>query len=845
MKRLILKILVSIIAFAATLVIFDKVMNRGNTNTTRDMERATLPVVYMNIGGTYVNELCGYTSNMDEALLRENITPLDENRRVSFRIVKFGQLISKVNAKVRSLDGSRLIETIEVTDFTEDDYSISSSIALKDLLEEDKEYNLEINITLSDNTLAMYHTRIIKSDSLCVKEKLGFVESFLEKETSEETNVELKKYMESNYLGDNTTLATVGIHSSMKQLAYADLQIKMISEPSIAIKEIAPETAVIVANYLVETQNNQKNEKHYVEEYFRIKYSNETTYLLDYKRTMDKLPDEETDLVEVTRIYLGITNEDKILLEESDDANMLALSVGNKLFSYNISQGRLVRLFSFYDKDNFDTRTYRNSHTIKPLNIDEAGNAWFVVYGYMNRGTYEGRVGLTLYYYNAITGVVEEQFFVGSDKTHEMVERDLNELSYISRDGIFYFMLDNNIYAINTETKNVELLVKDLEENSYTVSWNSSMMVWIDGNDVNSTESLNIMNLNTKQINVVSAPAGQLIKPLSFMGEDFVYGLAYKDDVLKDETGRVTFPMYVVRIENKYGEVLKEYAVDDTYVSAVECEGNLLTLSRVKKASSDNLKYINVENDYITNNQNVYELENSISETTVNPYEKVHYIGFKKGLKNKVVLVKPQEVIYEGNNEIVLEKTDTDLKYYYTYYEGKLQGIYTNPANAVNSANKNYGTVVNETGNYVWYRANRSLRNQIMDLTKEKDKSDEPVSPLVFCLDNIMEYKGVVRSSEYMINRGETVLSILNDALTDCDVIDLTGCELDSMLYYINKDVPVLALMNDGSAYMLIGYNSLSLVVCEPKKGSYKIGINEAAKMFEESGNKFITYIEK
>lgn len=844
MKRVILKILVSIITFVATLVIFGKVMNRGNTNTTRDMDRASLPVIYMNIGGSYVNELWGYTAQMDEALLRENITPLEENRGVSFRVVKYGQLISRITVKVRSLDGSRLIESIDLTDYSEDDYGIAATVFLKDLLENNKEYNLEINLLLADETTAMYHTRIIKADSYCAKEKLSFVKEFLELEGSEESNVALKTYMESNYLGDNTTLATVGIHSSMKQLAYGDLSVKRVCEPNISIKEIAPETAVIVADYIVSTENDKKLERYYVEEYFRIKYSNEITYLLDYNRTMDKMPDEECDLINSGEIYLGICNEENVLLAESDDANMLALSVGNKLYSYNISQNRLYRLFSFYDNSNFDTRTYRNNHTIKPLTIDEAGNAWFVVYGYMNRGTYEGRVGFTLYYYNGITGVIEEQFFVGSDKSYEMVQRDLDELSYLSRDGIFYYMLDNTIYAVDTATKKIEVMVKDLEENSYTVSANSTMMVWIDGEDVNSSECLYLMNLNTKQISTISAPKGQLIKPIAFMNEDFVYGLANKEDLLRDGTGRVTFPMYVIKIENKYGEVLKEYRNEDSYVSQVDTEGNLLTLYRVKKANSEELKYTNIDSDYITNNQESEELQNRVIEYNNGYYEKVHCIAFKKNQKNKMVLVKPSEVIYEGNNELEIPKTETELKYYYTYYGGKLQGVFTNPANAVNSANKNYGTVVNESGNYVWYRANRSLRNQIMDLTKDADKSDEPKTSLVFCLDNIMEYEGVVRSSELLLERGETVLAILEDALSECDVMDLTGCELDSMLYYLNRDIPVLALMNDGNSYMLIGYNSLSLVVCEPKKGSYKIGLNEAEKMFSENGNRFITYVK-
>ena len=86
MKKTILKIIASILTFAGTLFLAGFLMNRGNVNTTRDMERATLPVISMSIGGETINELHGYTSEMDLGLLRENITPLDDQRGVTFRV---------------------------------------------------------------------------------------------------------------------------------------------------------------------------------------------------------------------------------------------------------------------------------------------------------------------------------------------------------------------------------------------------------------------------------------------------------------------------------------------------------------------------------------------------------------------------------------------------------------------------------------------------------------------------------------------------------------------------------------------------------------------------------------
>lgn len=841
MKRAILKIITSVIVFVGTLFLSSFLMNRGNVNTTRDMERATLPVIYMNIAGDTVNELFGYTQEMELGLLRENITPLDDERGVTFRMVKYGRMINGLTAKVRTVDGSRLIETVDITDYTEDDYSLQATVSFKDLMKEYQEYSLQICVSFADSTEAFYHTRIVDAPGYCVKEKLSFVKDFLSKEMSEETNKELKTYMESNSLGDNTTLSKVNIHSSLHQLAFGDLSVRRESEPLITIKEISSETGYFMASYIVNVTENYEDTSYFVEEFYRIRYAGEVFYLLDFERTMQRIIFIDTPIVRTEDILIGIGDSD-IGLIESDDGNVIAFVNENVLYSYNATGSKLCKLFSFYDENNFDPRTYHKDHKVKALSVDEAGNVWFAVYGYMNRGTYEGKVGVTLYYFNGVTNEVEEKFFIDSDKSADIVLRDLEELCFLSKESVFYVMLDKTIYAIDVENRSTEILVENLEENKYTVSSNSTMMVWQIGDDVNASKSLKLMNLNTKQISEIVAPEGQYIKPLVFMGEDFVYGLAYIDDVVTDHAGRTTFPMHTIKIQSKFGEVLKQYTNEDSYVTQAFVKDALLTFTRVKKADKEELSYVSISNEYITNNQEKEVFQNEINEYKFGNYQRVVRIILKKDAKSKIVKIVPKEVIYEGTRELEFERAKATHKYYYVFYKGKLQKIYTNPANAVSEANDNYGTVLNDTGYYVWYRANRDLRNQIMDLSFS-DIEDDGKNELSYCLDKMLEYVGVVRNSEYLLNKGESVLSILNDAVENKDVLDLTGCSLDSILYYVNRDIPVLALTNEGKTYLIIGFNQLAVVVLDPNKGWYKMGRNEAEELFDRNGNQFITYI--
>ncbi len=74
-------------------------------------------------------------------------------------------------------------------------------------------------------------------------------------------------------------------------------------------------------------------------------------------------------------------------------------------------------------------------------------------------------------------------------------------------------------------------------------------------------------------------------------------------------------------------------------------------------------------------------------------------------------------------------------------------------------------------------------------------------------------------------------------------VLDLSGCSLDAVLYYVNKDIPVLTLLENGSALLLVGFNETQVGMLDPQEGSIRrMNMGEAAEWFEENGNRFVTY---
>ena len=88
---------------------------------------------------------------------------------------------------------------------------------------------------------------------------------------------------------------------------------------------------------------------------------------------------------------------------------------------------------------------------------------------------------------------------------------------------------------------------------------------------------------------------------------------------------------------------------------------------------------------------------------------------------------------------------------------------------------------MDEDGEYIWKRQNRSTRNQIMAITE--DEASENRSSLAVCLETVLQYEGISRSVEHLLERGDTILDILASDLTECTILDLSGCSLDAVLY--------------------------------------------------------------
>ena len=138
--------------------------------------------------------------------------------------------------------------------------------------------------------------------------------------------------------------------------------------------------------------------------------------------------------------------------------------------------------------------------------------------------------------------------------------------------------------------------------------------------------------------------------------------------------------------------------------------------------------------------------------------------------------------------------------------------------------------------------------NQIMYITNlaETRENITAEDSTAVCLDMILQHRGISVNVESMLEQGNTVVDILKNNLVNAKVLELDGCPMEAMLYYVNQDIPVLATLNDGSSVLIIGFNDLNTVLMEPKTGRvYKFGREDSTNLFENNGNHFVTYLPR
>lgn len=840
MKRTIIRSCVCVVTFVAALIVSSMLLNRGNTDMTADMEPPRLPSVYVDADGLRVNMMDGYLGEMEEEYMRGRLLPIGTDRKLSIGILTYGTQVESLAFEVRSADGTRLVEDTQVSGMTEEDGVLKADIVLKDLIDEGTEYCVIFKLTLEDGREASYYMRVIQQESPGMQEKLDFVASFSEDTFDDASCAALAVYMETDSSEDNSTLSRVTIHSSLDQLGWGSLDVRRETEPVFTIMDMTGQTASIQVEYLVSYTRYEREVHAFVKEVYRIRTGPERMYLLDYERTMSEYFSEDASSFVDEEVVLGIRDTD-VEMAESEGGNIVAFAQNGVLYSLNVTENRIARLFSFHDADNLDERAFPDDRNFKILQVDEAGNVFFMVYGYISSGRRQGYCGAQLYFYDGSANTVEELAFIPSGKSPEILKAQIDQLAYINGKYELYLFLNDQICCVHLDSQTVDITAENLSMDSCSVSESNRMIAWQSGERY-ASESLILMNLSTGEQTRIEAGSGNYILPLGFMGEDIVYGIARQADVTRDDTGAMVFPMYQVRIQDESGELLMTYEKEGYYVTGCEMSGNQIILSRVERDAQGD--YVTAEDDQIVSSQTEAKRANTIITVPTENDDRLTEIQLRSGIKTgQLKVLTPGEVLYEGSRQVDFPPSQETVELYYVYSPDGEVTFAATPREAIERAEESSGSVTARGGFYIWRAERLHTSNQIMAI--EGTAADEERSSLEVCLDVILTYEGVTRNTGYLLEQGKTVAEILQENLENVQVLELTGCSLSSVLYYPDREIPVLALLEDGNVVLITGFNERNVVLMDPQTGQVsRMGLNDATAWFEENGNMFVSYVE-
>ena len=860
MRNTILRSIYTVLLFCAVFVLLVSFSEETGTQTTAELEDPVLPVVSMNTGSTVFNALKGFTAEQDAGKMRSVLTVLSEERSIGIVINTYGTQVVSAAVQARDITGDNLIETVTPELNDEGDGILSAEISFQNLVEADTEYLMIILLETEDGQTVRYYTRFLWSEEEELQdeaeEALAFARNFHEATFGDEEYEDYLSYLEPDDEEDNDTYAKVTLYSSTEMVSWGDLDPYCVTEPVYSIIDLQDGTYGISGSYYIMTEPEDEEEGeaalYRVEEYYELLKGTERFYLMDYERTVSQDFDPENPVGEDGELNLGIADEDLQVMQDAD-GDTTAFVHDGRLFAVQESGKVLIYVFGFDSPGDTGERETNADHDIRILNVEEDGSIDFLVFGYMNSGPHEGEIGVDIYHYSGDHHTIEEMVYIPYDGSWEMLEYNLNQVCYYNTDErLVYLILYDSLYEIDIDSCSVRTAAEDLSGRRTVVSDGGRLVAYEELEDGISTGRIILLDLNGAQESVMDAEEGERLIPLGFLGEDLIYGVLREEDAVQDSAGLSLEPMAYIYIVDEDWNVLEEYHRDGYYVTSVEIEDNQLVLYRVKKTqeeSSGSNVYETADEDEIVCSV-ASEEENLTQVTSTSRYGNTVQILFGDTQVDSLRYLRPQELSYEGSRELVIRtdsasgsSTSGAAGHFYVYDCSGLLGHEYLIAEAIEAAAaSSSGVVVDDEDRYLW-KNNMQTRAEIDELTTMEEGAAYR-SPAEVCLEAILEYEGAAADVASLLDSGMTALEILSQELADASVLDLSGCELDQVLYYVSEYTPVYAVTGTDTAVLIVGYGPENVELYDPEAGSvYLLTRDSAEEMFAESGNRFICYV--
>lgn len=842
MSKKVIKPIVLIVVFIAALITFCIITNKGNKDMTTKQADATLPVMSFNLDKIKINTLHGYTTEMDPTKMRDCVIPISDDRKLSLSISTYGMAVDRISYKIRSMDGKRLVADDEISSFSNKDNTIQADISMPNVMDENTEYLLVFTITSGQDNV-YYYSRIMQTDGKAAAKVVEFAKKFHDETFIKDDKSFFTTYMETT-TGDRNTLAHVDLTSTVSQITWGSMAAAQYTNPVIALKEINDSYDVVTIDYVMSCVDGKGETEYYnVREYFRLRQTESRMYVLNYERTANQIFNSENSFISDSgSVMLGIRSSEAEY-RANEAGSVICFVQEGDLYSYDINNGMIIKVFSFRDAEGIDERENWNHHDIKIVSVDEAGSIDFVVYGYMNRGTHEGEVGAGVYHYDGLAHTIDEEAFIPSKTSYEVLKAEMGKMLYLNEKNEFYLMMDDSLYRINLGSMSVKKVVEGLSTGSYCASESNRYFAWVDSANQYSSNTIKVMDLKSGKTFEVKKGDDQYLRPLGFIGEDFIYGQANAADVVSDAAGNTTFPMNgLIILDTSDQSELKTYTPSGSYVEKISVDGYTVTIDLI---AQNNGVYAEIGQDTIMNREadskQKIALDMSQSDTKLT-VSAISIAGGKKPDKLKQLTA---QMTINSHDTTVDLKFDDNTVHFYVYAKGDVIFASDNISDAIKQANDSMGVVIDSNQQYVWMRARKNAVNAFANIAC--NETDKDADSVVKSVSAMLTYNDVTVSVSELIGAGSSAVDVLKNNLPDKEILDLQGVSSENIIFYISQGNPVFAMTGNTSAVLVTGYSSNgALYIYNPDNGATtSMSYEDADRMFYNGGLHFITYMTK
>ena len=842
MSKKVIKPIVLIVVFIAALITFCITTNKGNKDMTTKQADATLPVMSFNLDKIKINTLHGYTTEMDPTKMRDCVIPISDDRKLSLSISTYGMAVDRISYKIRSMDGKRLVADDEISSFSNKDNTIQADVSMPNVMDENTEYLLVFTITSGQDNV-YYYSRIMQTDGKAAAKVVEFAKKFHDETFIKDDKSFFTTYMETT-TGDRNTLAHVDLTSTVSQITWGSMAAAQYTNPVIALKEINDSYDVVTIDYVMSCVDGKGETEYYnVREYFRLRQTESRMYVLNYERTANQIFNSENSFISDSgSVMLGIRSSEAEY-RANEAGSVICFVQEGDLYSYDINNGMIIKVFSFRDAEGIDERENWNHHDIKIVSVDEAGSIDFVVYGYMNRGTHEGEVGTGVYHYDGLAHTIDEEAFIPSKTSYEVLKAEMGKMLYLNEKNEFYLMMDDSLYRINLGSMSVKKVVEGLSTGSYCASESNRYFAWVDSANQYSSNTIKVMDLKSGKTFEVKKGDDQYLRPLGFIGEDFIYGQANAADVVSDAAGNTTFPMNgLIILDTSDQSELKTYTTSGGYVEKISVDGYTVTIDLI---AQNNGVYAEIGQDTIMNREadskQKIALDTSQSDTKLT-VSAISIAGGKKPDKLKQLTA---QMTINSHDTAVDLKFDDNTVHFYVYAKGDVIFASDNISDAIKQANDSMGVVIDSNQQYVWMRARKNAVNAFANIAC--NETDKDADSVVKSVSAMLTYNDVTVSVSELIGAGSSAVDVLKNNLPDKEILDLQGVSSEDIIFYISQGNPVFAMTGNTSAVLVTGYSSNgALYIYNPDNGATtSMSYEDADRMFYNGGLHFITYMTK